>query len=127
MHTDNAENLMLCNLYIIKLVEHSQRVRACNHPLAARDRKLKKSTRVTQNVCERCKTECWRPQLVRAAETKSAEARGGEATQNYWGLAAWARLGAGGGFGRTDRHGDGLGNKLQTENDGGVMLLSSAL
>lgn len=33
IHTDNAENLMLCNLYIIKLVEHSQMLKVDNHPL----------------------------------------------------------------------------------------------
>lgn len=33
MHTDNVENLMLCNLYIIKLVEHSQMLSVYNHPL----------------------------------------------------------------------------------------------
>lgn len=30
-------------------------------------------------------------------------------------------------FKRTGRHGDGLGNKLQTENDSGVMLLVCSL
>lgn len=63
MHTDNAENLMLCNLYIIKLVEHSQTVRAYNHPLK-QDKCLGWKVKVEKkyysyrlNVCERCKVD----------------------------------------------------------------------
>lgn len=83
MHTNDAENLMLCNLYIIKLEEHSQMVRVCNHPLRKIPEMKKKNTccRYTSDVSDGCKVEVFCvltkycvSQFVRDQRTRSAEA-----------------------------------------------------
>lgn len=83
MHANDAENLMLCNLYIIKLDEHSQMVRVCNHPLRKIPEMKKKNTccRYTSDVSEGCNVEVFCvltkycvSQFVRDQRTGSAEA-----------------------------------------------------
>lgn len=138
MQADNAENLMLCNLYIIKLDESSQMVSVCIHPLR-KEKYLGWKAEHALVIWWRCKVEA----LVRCFVVwlnivcHSLLGIWGWGVQRHnveqWGRNVgiwWVGSGPVWGiecFKRKGRQTNRLGNKLQAENDRGVMLLISSL